>query len=141
MMLELPYLPHRGSSHGGHHLRHHPVGNWGHVGGSLSHGVHPHGGVMGHSWVSHLENTNKTGKISTQTHSTKAIRKSSFPGFVVLFRIFLIIQTLEEFSVPERYNGFESVKIKPGQNSPLENTFNRRKKNQIIDHKIPEWFG
>lgn len=59
---ELPYLPHRRSSHGGHHLRHHAVRNWWHVRGSLPHGVHSHGRIVGHARVAHLKDSSKQEK-------------------------------------------------------------------------------
>lgn len=73
-ILKMCYLPHRWSSHGRHHLRHHTMRNRRHVRWPLPHGVHSHGRVMWHPWVSHLKGSNEGNAMSEKTPVQKCIK-------------------------------------------------------------------
>lgn len=71
-IIKVAHLPHWWSSHWGHHLRHHAMWNWGHVGWPLTHRVHSHGRVMRHPWVSHLKDSNKWVWCQQPPHPSKS---------------------------------------------------------------------
>lgn len=68
------YLPHRRSSHGRHHLRHHTMRNRRHVRWPLPHGVHSHGRVMWHPGVSHLKGSNEGNAVSEKSTNQKHVK-------------------------------------------------------------------